>query len=242
MFSRFANASRMRAVLDGVASFALITASFAVVWTTWGRVPSGAKPQTERLPTEAVPLVGAAMLGTEGAPIAMLAFSDFQCPYCRRFALETLPVVRQKYVDRGILRIAYRHFPLQAVHSLAFRAAEAAECAAEQGRFWPLFEMFFRADPTINDTILKTATVAVRADAKGFEQCMAGPASERVQRDISYGAALSVTGTPTFFVGTIDGDGALRVTHRVTGAQTLATFDAIMADLVASIQKNVGSR
>lgn len=95
------------------------------------------------LPAQPLSISDAVVKGSERAKVVLIAFSDFECPYCSRFAKDTLPVLDEKYVRTGRVRVAFRHLPIESIHPTAFKAAEASECAREQGRFWEMHDRLF---------------------------------------------------------------------------------------------------
>ena len=141
--------SRLWSVLDRAATVAVLVAAVAFFWNGGLRsAPSGGAPadrQTIPIPEDPVALDGTQMMGSPTARVVLMEFSDFQCPYCGRFAQETLPGLRAKYVDAGLVQFVFRHNPLP-VHPNAQAAAEAAICAARQGNFWGMHDQLFR-DP-----------------------------------------------------------------------------------------------
>src|SRR5881296_4463081 len=88
--------------------------------------------------------LAARTMGRPGAPVTVYEMSDFQCPYCRTFALTTLPALEQEYVTTGKVRLVYINLPLTKIHANAAAAAAAGMCAARQGRFWPMHDLLFR--------------------------------------------------------------------------------------------------
>jgi protein-disulfide isomerase len=147
-------------------------------------------------PREAVKAVGAA-LGPENAPIELIEFSDFECPYCRRAA----PVVKQVLEAYGNrVRLVYRHYPL-AQHPNARPAAEAAACANEQGKFWAYHDRLFADPAKISDADLKQSAKDLGLDAARFNTCVdAHTFRQAVDADVTAGQAAGVTGTPAFFI------------------------------------------
>src|SRR5690348_10355143 len=91
--------------------------------------------------------IAARTKGRSDAPITIYEMSDFQCPYCRQFALETLPLLERDYIATGKVRMVFINFPLTNVHKNAIVAAEVAMCAAQQQRFWPMHDLLFRHQP-----------------------------------------------------------------------------------------------
>jgi len=136
-------------------------------------------------------------LGPATAPIELVEFSDFECPYCRRAA----PVVKQVLEAYGPrVRLVYRHYPL-AQHANARPAAEAAACADAQGKFWPYHDRLF-GDPTkIGDAQLKQSAKELELDAARFDACVdSHEFRAKVETDVKAGTAAGVMGTPAFFI------------------------------------------
>lgn len=143
--------SRWRAILDVTAAVAMIVAAVGVVWLMLS-VPdalAGQRPAAHAggapLPSRPVSIEGAAVKGKVGVRVGVIEYSDFQCPYCGTFARDTLPRIVSEYVDTGKAFFAFRHLPLEAIHPHARRAAEAAECARRQDRFWTVHDTIFRS-------------------------------------------------------------------------------------------------
>jgi protein-disulfide isomerase len=151
--------------------------------------------------------------GPNGAPVTIVEFSDFQCPYCRQ-AEPTLKQVRQKYGDR--VRIVYMDFPL-GFHPQAMGAALAARCADEQGRFWAYHDVLFADHSRLSTPALKDLAARLNLDTASFDSCLDQRKYEStVLSDKAEGKNANVTGTPTFVVnGTA-----------FTGAQPLSAFES----------------
>jgi protein-disulfide isomerase len=137
--------------------------------------------------------------GPTDAPVTIVEFTDYGCPYCRRHATEVLPTLLERYGDT--LRYVVRHFPIPALTVNAMRAAEAAECAHRQDRFWEYKEALVSQHDMLSDELLLTQAEAVGMDREAFGRCLTeGIARSAVERDILDGWELGVTGTPTFFI------------------------------------------
>jgi protein-disulfide isomerase len=135
--------------------------------------------------------------GPLDAPVTIVEFSDFQCPFCKQ-ALPTLQRIQTTFGDQ--VRQVYRHSPLPN-HAAAFAAAAASDCAHEQGRFWPYHDLLFANYQTLEPSRLKEYARAVGLDAKKFDACFdSGKSSEAVVEDLEDAQRYGVASTPTFFV------------------------------------------
>ena len=171
-------------------------------------------------PRVTVDVAGSPSRGPADAPITLVAFSEFQCPFCRR-ALPTLRQVEERY--RGRIRLVFRHFPL-ARHKDAPKAAEAAECARDQGRFWEMHDRLFENAEDLEPGDLKRHARAIGLDGAAFDQCLDSGRNEgRWRRDLADAESFGASGTPMFFV-----NGRL-----VSGAQPYAVFARVIDDELA---------
>lgn len=157
-------------------------------------------------------------LGSASAPVTIVEFSDFQCPFCLRVA-PTLKQLREAYGDR--IRIVWKDFPLTSIHPQAFKAAEAAHCAREQGKFWEFHDVLFANQQALLVESLKQYAVDLGLDAAAFNTCLdTSKYNDRVQQHMGIGTGLGVNSTPTTFVNG----------RRVTGAQPYEVFSAIIEE------------
>lgn len=148
-----------------------------------------------------------AVLGETNAPVTIIEFSDFECPYCRQFWRETFPELKSKYIDTGKVKFVYRDFPLD-FHPGAGIAAEGAECAREQGMFWQFHDEIFKMQDAEGQGTITFGAKEVKAwaksivpDARAFDDCLDSRIyQEEVTKDRDDGIAAGVTGTPGFFV------------------------------------------
>lgn len=141
--------------------------------------------------------------GEVDAPLTVIEFSDFQCPYCKRHVDETQPALDENYIDTGKVLWVFKHFPLT-IHPQAPAAGVAAECAAEQGAFWEMHDLLFSNPQAWSieapNPIFVEYAGELELDAEAFSTCLDDPAmAERVQEDLNAGAAY-VRGTPTFII------------------------------------------
>jgi protein-disulfide isomerase len=140
--------------------------------------------------------------GRPNAKLTLVEFSDFQCPFCERFYRETLPLIDKEYIQTGKVRMVYRDFPLENIHKDAMKAAEAAQCAGEQGEYWKMHDKIFENQKAMGMEDLKKYARELGLSGERFDECLdSGKYSEEVLKDFRDGQVLGVQGTPTFFVG-----------------------------------------
>jgi protein-disulfide isomerase len=143
--------------------------------------------------------------GPEGAPVTIVEFSDYQCPYCKR-AEPTLDQVLKRYPEQ--VRLVYRHFPLDG-HEQARPAAEAAACAGDQGKFWEYHALVFQSSPQLAAENLRELAEKAKLDVAAFDACVAAKThAAKVEADLDAGREAGVSGTPAFFVNGIPLSGA----------------------------------
>jgi protein-disulfide isomerase len=168
---------------------------------------------------------GAAVKGPPVAPVVIVAFSDFQCSYSRK-ALSELEKVQTAYP--GEVQLVYRHFPIDSLHPQARLAAQAAECAAAEGRFWDYHDRLFDQTDLSSMQQLKDLALGLRLDLPTFERCLSEEwARTRVTQDVEAGTRAGVSGTPTFFI-----NGRLLV-----GAQPIEAFQTIIDQELAALRR-----
>jgi protein-disulfide isomerase len=212
---------------------ALLAATFAALALGAASV-SGAAPAAEDAappPTVRLKLDDKEYsLGRADAPLTMVEFTDYQCPYCRAFQAQTFAELKKNYIDTGKLRFIVRDLPLE-FHSSARPAAEAAHCAAEQGKFWEMHHALLTgSDPLPGGGIDKRAT-AVGLDLTRLHACMS---AARYESAIAHNSAsadsIGIHGTPAFVIG--------RATHGVLegalaqGAFPYAEFDGALQEML----------
>jgi len=173
--------------------------------------------------------------GNEDAPVTIVEFSDFQCPFCGRFYEQTLPSIIENYVDTGKVKFVYRDLPLDSIHPNARPVHIAAECADEQGKFWGYHDMLFDKQSEwgrlpaadLQSTLTQYAS-DLGLESASFEACLESDAiADEVNKDSLDAARYGATGTPAFFIGN-EKDGFVKL----SGAQPYASFQiAIDAQL-----------
>ena len=161
------------------------------------------------------------VLGNPDAPVTIIEFSDYQCPFCRRFWQQTLPLIKQNFIDTGKVKLVYRDFPLN-FHQYAQKAAEAAECAGEQGKYWEYHDILFERQAEWSAQGVqkfKDYAVELGLDLEQFSSCLdSGKYAQEVQKDYQDGISYGVRGTPTFFINGV----------KIVGAQPYQTFETVI--------------
>jgi protein-disulfide isomerase len=167
--------------------------------------------------------------GTQSAPVTIIEFSDFQCPFCRA-AESSLRQVRQKYGDQ--IRLVYMDFPLS-FHPHAMDAARAGRCAADQGKFWEFHDALFLEQKSLDPDSLKHTAIRVGLDPDKFNACLSSDRHNTgIRQDMAEGSALGVTGTPTFFING----------RELVGAQPAPKFDEVIDEELVRAQASGSSR
>jgi len=163
-------------------------------------------------------------LGLENAPVTLIEFSDFECPFCRRFYTETLPLIKEDYVDTGKVKFVYRDFPLESIHPSASKAAQAANCAGDQDKYWEYHDLLFENQTfwaNENSTnVFKSFSSSLALDEEQFNNCLDnGKYEYEISKDLQDGLDAGVNyATPTFYVNGII----------VVGAQPYEVFKQVI--------------
>ncbi len=158
------------------------------------------------------------VLGEKDAPVTIVSFEDFQCPYCKRAYDDAIQQIKKGYIDTGKVKYVFRDFPLS-FHPNAAPAAEAAECADEQGKFWEYHDALYANQNKLGKEMYTKIAQELKMDITKFSQCIdSGKYKQEVQKDFEYGQSIGVSGTPTFFVNGI----------KLVGAQPYEAFKQVI--------------
>lgn len=138
--------------------------------------------------------------GDANAPVTIIEFSDFECPFCGRFYSQTLPSIQKNFIDTGKVRLVYRDFPLS-FHPQAQKAAEASECADDQDKFWEYHDLLFESGVAGGIASFKAYAGQLGLDQATFDSCLdSGKHAQEVQADLQQGSAAGIRGTPGFII------------------------------------------
>lgn len=179
------------------------------------------KPESIVLGIDDDPLVG-----DKKARLVIVEFSDFQCPFCGRFVHETFPEIEKEYIKTGKLKYVFRDFPISSAHKDAFKAALAAGCALDQGKFWEMHDQLFNNQAAFTVYNLNQRATAIGLNKEKFQKCLDdNEYATEVQSDFADGLKAGVNQTPTFFIGLIEPNSPkVKVLTVITGAKPYAFF------------------
>jgi protein-disulfide isomerase len=168
-------------------------------------------------------------VGPSDAPVTVVEFADYQCPYCRQEE-PTVRRLREQFKDR--VRVSYRDFPLP-MHQNAHKAAEASRCAGEQGAYWPYHDRLFSGSADdLADAGLKSMARQLKLDGSKFDKCLDSSAeAANVDKDFNFGKGLGITGTPTMYING----------YTVSGAASFDTLSQLVEQIDASGEKKAAS-
>jgi protein-disulfide isomerase len=203
---------------------ALIPLAFVVGLATgflfWGRTPSPAAAPVAAEGTEAPTRLEVSVdddpsLGPADAPITIIEFSDFNCPYCKKWHTEIYPQLMAAYPDQ--IRFVYRDFPITSEESLA--AAQAANCAGEQDAYWQFHDSLLSGGLDLGRDAYTQYATRLGLNVEALLACLdSGKYNDEVEADARYAAGLGVSGTPTFFINGLP----------LVGAQPLSAFQSVI--------------
>jgi protein-disulfide isomerase len=189
-----------------------------------------AQPQEEQ-PTRAkiTDLSGVSMLGSKAAPLTIVEYTDYQCPFCQRFHVTAFADLKKNYIDTGKVRFFSKDMPLD-FHPNAMRAAQAGRCAGEQKKFWELRDVMGANPEKLDMEHILGFAADLKMDTKALRACMdSGKYKEPVQFDVLEGMRIGANGTPTFVVGKSVGEGVDG--ELLVGAMPYQMFDAKLKEL-----------
>jgi protein-disulfide isomerase len=194
------------------------------------RDPVGASVDLSRLPSR----------GDPAAPLVLVEYSDYQCPFCARHARETAPLIDREYVQAGRVRHVFVDLPLERAHPLALKAAEAAACAGEQKRFWEMHDRLFASQDRLEPWVAHAEALSLGGPA--FEECLAsGRHAAAIRRGVAEAARLSIATTPYFLIGRSERGGtSVRVVTTLPGARPFAAFKEVLDGLLAEAAPRAG--
>ncbi len=188
--------------------------------------------------SQSISVEDAPFKGDKNAAVTLIEFSDYGCPFCARHARETLPQIEKDYIKTGKIKYVFRNFPLERSHPQAFKAAEVAICAGEQGKYWEMHDRLFALEPVDWDN-LSPYVQAVGLDPSKFQRCLDSeqPAA-KVQKDLADGQRAGVEVTPTFFLGLTERNASqIKTLRQIKGSRPYTTFKEALDSLPGMIKR-----
>jgi len=166
-------------------------------------------PTTQPTPPIKISADNDPIIGNPDAKISIIEFSDFQCPFCARFHIQTLPLIIEEYIEDGKVKLVFRDFPIQNIHPNALPASVAAECANEQGKFKEMHDILFENQNQWNKqetadaiSLFNQYATEMNLDQEIFDSCLSnGKYIEEIKNDLEDGRDYGISGTPGFFIG-----------------------------------------
>ncbi len=178
---------------------------------------------------------GGFSMGDAKAPLVMVEYTDFQCPFCQQFHNTAFAQIKANYIDTGKIRFVSRDFPLD-FHDNARRAATAGRCAAEQGKYWEMRHVMIVNAEQLKPDNLASYAGQVKMDVAKFRSCLdSDKFKAQIDQDIAEGGVAGVQGTPSFVLGYLENDKLSGV--RLVGAMPYAQFDAKIQEMLEQAGK-----
>ena len=177
------------------------------------------------------------VMGKEKAPVTIIEYSDYQCPFCARNFNDVMPILEEEYIDTGKVKFVMRENPLTNLHPDAMKASMAALCAGDQGKYWEMQKELFTNQKQLKEDNLKTYAANIGLNTASFNECLDGNQHQStISKDMASGAKLGVRGTPGFFIGLTDQSDPdkVNVTVFIKGAQSIEQFRASIDDMLKS--------
>ncbi len=171
------------------------------------------------------------IIGKPKAKIIVAEFTDYECPFCKKFSLTSFPQIRKTYIDTGKIQYVVRDFPL-GIHSSAKSAAIAANCAGQQHRYWGMKARLFEHQNTLGRELYERQATELKLDIQKYRTCLEDmTVAAAVERDVAFGNRAGVQATPTFLVGRISGN-SIKDLKAVSGAMAFETFSELLDEMV----------
>ena len=198
------------------------------------QAPAPTEPQTAE-----ISVAGAPFLGDEEAAVAIIEFSDYQCPFCYRHFQNVVPELKSAYLESGQVKYVMREFPIESIHPAAMQASQAALCAGEQDSYWEMHDLIFENQQRMRLRDLVEHAEELDLDEEDFRACVeSGRYEEQIRADLEVGSRLGVRGTPSFFIGLTDPENPDNViaSRFIRGAQPYRVFQQAIEQLLSEAE------
>jgi protein-disulfide isomerase len=189
-------------------------------------------------PRPIVELKGAPQKGNADAQVALIEFSDYECPFCIRHFRETMPLIEKNYIATGKILYVFRDYPIDQLHPQAVKAHEAARCGAEQDKYWEMHTTLFGAPTQHSVEGLEATATKAGLDINKFRECIAsGRTTPGIRKTAEDATNYGANGTPAFFLGVIDkATNTVKVTRGLSGALPFTQFAQAIEAVIAQAQ------
>lgn len=211
---------RMKRLLDSVLSAMMLVATILLILMSVRSLrstPEAPSRQTVSVPSQPLSIKGSATKGSAQSKIVLVIYSDFQCPFCARLAKDVMPEIEQTYVASGVVALVFKHLPLESIHPASVAAAEAAECAGAQGRFWQMHDRLFESPSLLGPQGYVAHATEIGLDTPAFQRCLDDGMKEKVRSDMSEATLLGLDGTPVTFIAHRLAGNEVRVDEQIRG-------------------------
>ncbi len=223
---------RFKTALDLLVTVAIGVAAFSVTWRSWSEPRGVAQPPRKPPPAFEdisssgwrTSIVDAPTTGSGVAPIVLIEYSDFECPFCARHAAETFDLIRDEFIANGSLQYVFRNYPIEQIHPSAVKAAHAGRCAHEQGKFMEMRTRLFADQRALAQLDLTHGEIPLGLDSTRFGECMAGAGTSDFRDEKREAERLGVSSTPAFLLGKRQKSGEVLLNVRMAGARPFALF------------------
>jgi protein-disulfide isomerase len=215
---------------DIVSSLAVVCLAAIALWTYLPSkiLSSDSSPSLDVIAVDGLDVdMGRRVIGQTTAPIGIVEFSDFECPFCRRYAKDIYPVIRKQWIETGVAIYGFRHFPIESLHPEAVRAAIVAECAGEQNKFWEMRAYLFEPQKQFMPGLKTNAPLL---DDIALAECVARNDEAAIRVDQQDGVTLGLNATPSLVLGVLGSNGRLKAYRVIRG---IGSIDSINAEIKA---------
>ena len=188
------------------------------------------------VPNVVLPIDGYPSKGSQSAKLVLVEFTDYQCPFCGRHFQQTSPQIDRDYVNTGRVRHVLRDFPLESIHKDAFKAAEAAHCAGDQGQYWQMHDQLFNSQNALAADNLAAYAGALNLDVPSFKRCLdSDKYAGKIRQDLADAQKVGVQATPSFLLGLAEpGGSTVKVVKAIAGAHPYPVFKEAIDSLLAT--------
>jgi len=199
-----------------------------------------AAPSVKPFAPRTITLGEIASRGSQDAPVTLIEYSDYDCPFCKRHATTVLPTLIEQYIDTGRLRFVMREYPIDRLHPRAMAASEAVLCAGDQGQYWGMHDAMFADQKANTDEEFLKMAGDLGLDLEAFKACVGGDKfAAKISAHLAEGQGLGVSGTPSFVVGLTDpkDPDKVNLTKFIRGAQPLQAFQSAIDELLKAAEQ-----